>query len=125
MSRVVLAGVDGANPLGFMAAIGLLRVLDAQRPGVRLAFADDGSFRAYLEGTAGLELPAIIARDAAAAGPLWSEAATAPTVRSLLQATIPRSARERELRGIFATCTSAIRRTSQGFGNFAPAVVSA
>jgi hypothetical protein len=28
------------------------------------------------------------------------------------------------MRGIFALCKSAIRRTSQGFGNFSPATVA-
>ena len=303
MSRVVLAGIDGANPLGFMAAIGLLRIADMQRSGVRLGFVDDGSYRAFLEGTDGLDPPALVAADAAAAAgprswwleyekieksgskrvadlkpppqvfrdfvakclaarahgdgegiayaaafatdlavdgkgntkptafhftaanqtflgaveeirksvteewataslfaghasrpgsnlrwdpdaernralmgenpvdagtavdaplewlafrglpmfpvvplgsrivttcvegrrqdemsmrwPLWSEAASARTVASLLRSRPPRSPRERALRGIFATCTSSIRRTSQGFGNFGPAAVMA
>ncbi len=47
MSEVVLAGIDGSNPLGFLAALGLLRLV----PSARLAFLDDGSFRARLEGT--------------------------------------------------------------------------
>ncbi|MDX2087282.1 MAG: hypothetical protein SFX73_05510 [Kofleriaceae bacterium] len=46
MSRIQLVGVDGSNPLGFLAALGLLRVL----PGAKLGFADDGSFRAFVDG---------------------------------------------------------------------------
>jgi hypothetical protein len=46
MSRTQLAGVDGSNPLGFLAALGLLRVV----PGAKLGFAEDGSFRAFVDG---------------------------------------------------------------------------
>lgn len=46
MSRIQLVGVDGSNPLGFLAALGLLRVL----PGAKLGFTDDGSFRAFVDG---------------------------------------------------------------------------
>ncbi len=46
MSRIQLVGVDGSNPLGFLAALGLLRVV----PGAKLSFSDDGSFRAFLDG---------------------------------------------------------------------------
>jgi hypothetical protein len=65
--------------------------------------------------------------------PLWSCAATYPTVRSLLciaarwtaERRSDRAGEGRRLRGVFAVCTSEIRRTSQGFGNFGPALVSA
>jgi hypothetical protein len=46
MSRIQFAGVDGSNPLGFLAALGLLRIF----PGARLSFSDDGSFQASLDG---------------------------------------------------------------------------
>lgn len=46
MSRITLVGVDGSNPLGFLAALGLLRVV----PGAKLGFSDDGSFRAFVDG---------------------------------------------------------------------------
>lgn len=46
MNRIQLVGVNGSNPLGFMAALGLLRIV----PGARLGFFDDGSFRAFVEG---------------------------------------------------------------------------
>lgn len=56
--------------------------------------------------------------------PLWSVSASLETVRSALQIDWTRSLRERAARGVFAVCTSAIRRTSQGFGNFSPATVT-
>jgi hypothetical protein len=46
MNRIPLVGVDGSNPLGFLAALGLLRVV----PGAKLGFSDDGSFQAFVEG---------------------------------------------------------------------------
>lgn len=55
--------------------------------------------------------------------PLWQCALTAATVQSVLQASWS-DARERSARGIFAICTSSIRRTSQGFGNFGPATIT-
>jgi len=55
--------------------------------------------------------------------PLWSVPASLPTTRSALQVDWTESAKERAARGIFAICNSAIRRTSQGFGNFGPSSV--
>lgn len=55
--------------------------------------------------------------------PLWSVPASLQTVRSALQIALPR-ANERAARGVFAICSSAIRRTSQGFGNFGPSSVT-
>ncbi len=63
--------------------------------------------------------------------PLWSCGATYATVRSLLAQAAAwsevkdtkRAAGERRARGVFAICTSEIRRTAQGFGNFGPARV--
>ncbi|MBN8477533.1 MAG: hypothetical protein J0L91_01050 [Burkholderiales bacterium] len=46
MRLIQLVGVDGSNPLGFLAALGLLRVV----PGAKLGFSDDGSFRALVYG---------------------------------------------------------------------------
>lgn len=46
MSRIQLVGVDGSNPLGFLAALGLLQIV----PGARLGFCDDGAFRAFVDG---------------------------------------------------------------------------
>lgn len=55
--------------------------------------------------------------------PLWSVPVSPHTVRSSLQLDWNGSARERAARGVFAVCSSAIRRTSQGFGNFGPSSV--
>lgn len=66
MSRTPVVGVDGSNPLGFLAALGLLRVV----PGAKLGFADDGSCRAYLDGRDKSEpdLAMLIVADAEVAG---------------------------------------------------------
>ncbi len=56
--------------------------------------------------------------------PLWSVPASHEAIRSALQMTWTGSSRDRATRGVFAVCTSTIRRTSQGFGNFAPATVT-
>lgn len=65
MSRIQLAGVDGSNPLGFLAALGLLRVV----PGAKLGFSEDGSFRGFVDGLEKSEsdLAMLIAADAEAA----------------------------------------------------------
>ncbi len=55
--------------------------------------------------------------------PLWSVPASLLTTRSVLQVDWTGSTKERAARGIFAICSSAIRRTSQGFGNFGPSLV--
>lgn len=64
MNRIQLAGVDGSNPLGFFAALGLLRVV----PGAKLGFSDDGSFQAFVEGFGEGEagLASLVAADALA-----------------------------------------------------------
>lgn len=68
VSRIDLAGVDGSNPLGFLAALGLLRVV----PDAKLGFAADGSFRAFLDGFDRSALAALVADDASsAAGGVW------------------------------------------------------
>lgn len=66
MSRTQLGGVDGSNPLGFLAALGLLRVAR----GARLGFSENGSFQAFIDGIDKSEsdLAMLIAADAAAAG---------------------------------------------------------
>jgi len=56
--------------------------------------------------------------------PLWSIPASLLTTRSVLAIDWTRSAKERAARGVFAICSSAIRRTSQGFGNFGPSSVA-
>ena len=62
MSRIQCVGVDGSNPLGFLAALGILRIV----PGARLGFSDDGSFRAFVDGldTSESDLATFIADDA-------------------------------------------------------------
>lgn len=61
-TELVLTGIDGMNPLGFMAALGLLKVLETRRsPGAarpRLAWRDEGRWRPVVETT--LSLAAII-----------------------------------------------------------------
>jgi hypothetical protein len=56
--------------------------------------------------------------------PLWSVPASLPTVRSALQLDWTGAARDRSARGVFAICSSGIRRSSQGFGNFGPSSVT-
>jgi hypothetical protein len=65
MSRIQLVGLDGSNPLGFLAALGVLRVV----PGTKLGFSEDGSFRAFIDGFDKCEsdLAILIAADAEAA----------------------------------------------------------
>jgi len=72
MTTIAFAGLEANNPLGFLAALGLLRVLDdgaaaagARRP--RLGFVDDGSFVAAVD-TAHTrdEIIELVLRDAAA-----------------------------------------------------------
>jgi hypothetical protein len=64
MNRIQLLGVDGSNPLGFLAGLGLLRVL----PGARLGFCEDGSFRSFVGfDKSEYDLAALVAADAEAA----------------------------------------------------------
>lgn len=51
-----LSGLDGSNPLGFLAAVGTLCVLDQRAPGARLAWCGaHGSWRPLLVGCRGDE----------------------------------------------------------------------
>lgn len=70
MSRIDLLGVDGSNPLGFLAALGLLRLV----PGAKLGFSEDGSFRAFLHefDKQASDLAALVAADASASADLES-----------------------------------------------------
>lgn len=65
MRRVRLVGINGSNPLGFLAGLGLLRIV----PNAKLGFSEDGSFRAFLEEIEGgeSELAKLVAADAQAA----------------------------------------------------------
>jgi hypothetical protein len=56
--------------------------------------------------------------------PLWSVPASLHATRSVLQLDWTGRIETEKLRGVFAVCQSAIRRTSQGFGNFGPATVT-
>ncbi|MCM2315496.1 MAG: hypothetical protein NDJ92_10140 [Thermoanaerobaculia bacterium] len=56
--------------------------------------------------------------------PLWSVFTSQLTARSVLQLDWTGSVRDRIGRGVFAVCSSSIRRTSQGFGNFGPPTVT-
>jgi hypothetical protein len=71
VTRSVLKGVNGSNPLGFMASVGLLRLLSDRDSLARLGFSDDGLFHAWIECTAKPDdIPGIVAEDAKnAAGP--------------------------------------------------------
>lgn len=68
MTRTVLKGLNGSNPLGFLASVGLLRVIDHQvGSAARLGFTDDGTFHAWIECDAGVDVAGLVAADAAAA----------------------------------------------------------
>lgn len=81
MSLIDLVGVDGSNPRGFLAALGLLRVV----PDAKVAFAADGSFRAYFDGAGRTqsEIVMLIAADAASAAsnPSWRLTYTKPATK--------------------------------------------
>jgi hypothetical protein len=71
MTRTVLKGFNGSNPLGFMASVGLLRLLEVRGHHARLGFTEDGGFHARIECDPALgDIPGIVTKDAeAAAGP--------------------------------------------------------
>jgi hypothetical protein len=73
VTRTKLKGLNGSNPLGFMASVGLLRLLERDRQVggcARLGFTDDGAFHAWVECDPDLDIADLVARDAAgAAGP--------------------------------------------------------
>jgi len=51
MSSIVLSGLDGTNPLGFLAALGTLAAADAAAPGARLSWINQGRWRPQLHST--------------------------------------------------------------------------
>lgn len=63
MSRVILKGLNGANPLGFLAAMGLLRLLRRESDVAKIGFLPDGSFHPFVEGFDS-DLAALVHRDA-------------------------------------------------------------
>lgn len=71
MTRTVFKGINGSNPLGFMASVGLLRLLHAYDNLARLGFTEDGAFHAWIECKPTLnDIPCFVAKDAEqAAGP--------------------------------------------------------
>lgn len=63
MTRTILRGLNGASPLGFLGAVGLLLLLRRQSDAARLGFLSDGSFHPFVEGLE-VDLPALVAKDA-------------------------------------------------------------
>jgi hypothetical protein len=109
MSRIQLLGIDGSNPLGFLAALGLLRVV----PGARLAFSEDGAFQAFIYGIDKSEsdLATLIAADAEAAADehaSWRFTYTkAATNRQAPQLVADLKAPPEDFRDFLATCIEA------------------
>lgn len=63
-ARVLLPGIDGSNPLGFLAAVGLMQILDDQitGPTVRMAWTSTrGTWTPYVSG-AGADLDELVER---------------------------------------------------------------
>ena len=70
MTRTVIKGLNGSNPLGFVASVGLLRLLAIQGNHARLGFTEDGAFHAWIECNPAVDIPGTVTKDAeAAAGP--------------------------------------------------------
>lgn len=68
MTRTLLKGLGGSNPLGFMASVGLLRLLEVHGHRARLCFTGDGGFPACIECTLALDhILGAVTRDAEAA----------------------------------------------------------
>jgi hypothetical protein len=63
VNRIKLAGVQGSSPLGFLAALGIVRVI----PCARLSFSDDGSYQAFVDGLGQDDLVRLVTADAVAA----------------------------------------------------------
>jgi hypothetical protein len=71
MSRVILSGVNGANPLGFLASVGLLRVASKKFETARLGFLDDGSYQPFIDGV-DAPLEELVATDASMSDTEWN-----------------------------------------------------
>jgi hypothetical protein len=65
MIRTTLTGVNSANPLGFMASLGLLRLLHRRTRAARIGFTSEGSFHPFVDHV-GDDLAEVVAEDAAA-----------------------------------------------------------
>lgn len=50
MAELTLKGLDGSNPLAFLAALGVLRAVEERQGGVRLSWRDEGVWRPVLHG---------------------------------------------------------------------------
>ncbi len=67
MTRTVLKGLNGSNPLGFMASVGLLRLLEVQGHHACLGFTED-EFHSWIECNPALDdIPGTVTKDAEAA----------------------------------------------------------
>jgi hypothetical protein len=64
MTRSVLEGLNGSNPLGFMASVGLLRLVGQHCARARLGFTEDGASRAWIECDSSLDIVDIVSADA-------------------------------------------------------------
>ena len=53
MADLLLKGLDGSNPLAFLAALGTLRAVEEMPMGVRLSWRDEGVWRPVLHGFKG------------------------------------------------------------------------
>lgn len=70
MTERMLRGLNGSNPLGFLSAVGFLRILSRHDVGARLGFTRDGAFTPWVSCGLELDLAHIVADDAAReAGP--------------------------------------------------------
>ncbi len=66
----ILAGMTGANPRDFLAALGLLRVLAELHPQARLSFRNDGVFAPDIDGIDARRIVDLVVQDAESqAGP--------------------------------------------------------
>jgi hypothetical protein len=63
MNQIGMTALDGADPLGFMAAAGVLRVITRTHPEARLSWRDDGSLSAVLQSAEPLDLVAVLCTD--------------------------------------------------------------
>lgn len=53
MTEIVMTGLDGSNPLGFLAALGVLKAAEDRVPQARLSWREEGVWRPVLGGFPG------------------------------------------------------------------------
>lgn len=53
MTEILMTGLDGSNPLGFLAALGVLKAVGVRFPQARLSWRDEGVWRPVLGGFPG------------------------------------------------------------------------